>query len=121
MLWMMRETRDVGSKARHLDSEMLISTFAGSLISGMKIKRGDRMGCIGECTYVDGASLFAVSCFEHNTLALQVLRKCEHPFSCCGGAKDFCVPLPPRSPLQKKRRTNAKNQEYLGFRLYQAQ
>ena len=43
MLWVMRETRDVGSKARHLDSEMLISTFAGSLISGMETEHPDRM------------------------------------------------------------------------------
>jgi len=120
VLWVMRETREVGSRARHLDSEMLISTFTGSLISRMETKRPGRMGCIGECTYADGASLFEVSCFEHNTLALQVLRRCEHPFSCCGEAKDLCFPLLLR-PLLLKRRTNAKNQEYLGFRLYQVQ
>lgn len=108
----------MGTKARHFDSEMLISTFGGSLISGTETKCLGRMGCIVECAYVDGASLFAVSCFEHNTLALQVHRRYGQ-VSCCGGAKDLCVPLPLSSLLLK--RMNAKNQEYLGFRLYQSQ
>jgi hypothetical protein len=72
--------------------------------------------------YVGEASLYAVSCFEHSTLAPQAHRRYEQvvSYSFRGGAKDLCDPLP-LLPLLMKKRNNAKNEGYLGLILYQSQ